>query len=86
MAEVRGGVPAAEEEGADGGGAAGCLGGGLARLAQGEGVDVGGANVGAVEAVGLVDLGDARVAGLGEDDVDALLLLVVLATMQEDTD
>lgn len=43
-----------------------------ARLARDDGVDVGEAHVVAVEAVGLVDLGDARVAGLDEGDVDAL--------------
>ena len=46
-----------------------------ARLLGGDGVDVGETNVGRVEAVGLVDGGDAGVTGLGKDDVDALRLL-----------
>jgi hypothetical protein len=46
----------------------------LARLLEGEGKDLGEANVAAVEAVGLVDVADARVAGLGKGDVDALFV------------
>jgi hypothetical protein len=46
----------------------------LARLLEGERKDLGEANVAAVEAVGLVDVGDARVAGLGKGDVDALFV------------
>lgn len=42
----------------------------LARLTGDDGVDVSAANVGAIEAVALVDLGDAWVAGLGKDDVN----------------
>jgi len=42
------------------------------RRAQSQRVDIGNTNVGAVEAVGLIDLGDARVTRLGEDNVDAL--------------
>ena len=40
-----------------------------------DGVDAREAEVRAIEAVGLVDLGDPRVAGLGEGDVDALRTL-----------
>jgi hypothetical protein len=46
----------------------------LARLLEGERKDLGEANVAAVEAVGLVDVADARVAGLGKGDVDALFV------------
>lgn len=44
----------------------------LARFARGDGVDVGEADVVAVEAVRLVDLEEARVIGFDECDVDAL--------------
>ncbi|KAJ6442384.1 LOW QUALITY PROTEIN: polyubiquitin binding protein (Doa1/Ufd3) [Purpureocillium lavendulum] len=42
-----------------------------ARVLRRDRVQLGEAKVRRVEAVGLVDLADARVAGLGEDDVDA---------------
>lgn len=43
-----------------------------ANLLGGDGVDVGEAEVGAVEAVGLVNVADTRVAGRGEGDVNTL--------------
>ncbi len=60
-------------EGALGGGGGVVVG---ARLLGGDGVDVGEANVGGVVAVGLVDGGDAGVAGHGKDDVDALFVWI----------
>ena len=45
-----------------------------ARIARHDGVEVGEANVVAVEAVGLVHLGKAHVTGLDKGDVDALLM------------
>lgn len=55
-------------DGADG--AAGLV--GRARRAQRQRVDVSDADIGAVEAVGLVDLGDARVSGFDESYVNTL--------------
>jgi hypothetical protein len=67
--------------GRGGQGAEGGRGGGVAADGLGgDGVDVGEANVGRVEAVGLVDLGEARVVGLDELNVDALVLLVLFAS------
>lgn len=50
---------------------------GLAGCADGESVDVCEADVGAVEAVFLVDFLEARVVGLDKGDVDALGLVLV---------
>lgn len=47
----------------------------LAGCAGHDRVDICGSDIHAVKAVGLVDLGDLWVTGLGEDDVDALLNL-----------
>jgi len=44
----------------------------FARCAQCQRVDIGDTNVGAVEAVGFIDLGDARVTRFGEDNINAL--------------
>lgn len=55
-----------------------CRGGGAGEVVVGagalggDGVDLGEANVGRVEAVVLVDLLEVLVAGFGKDDVDAL--------------
>jgi hypothetical protein len=43
-----------------------------------DGVDLCEADVGGVEAVCLVDFGDSLVSWFGEDDVDALGMLVLL--------
>lgn len=48
-----------------------------ARLFGGDGEDFGEANVCRVVAVGLVDLVEALVTGLGKDDVDALWMMLV---------
>ena len=45
----------------------------LLPLAGGDGVHVGRPKIDTIEAVGLIYLGNSRVAGLGEDDVDALV-------------
>lgn len=45
---------------------------GRSRCSYSQGVDVGDTEVAAVETVGLVDLGEALIAGLDKGDVDAL--------------